>query len=333
MSNFKKYTEDDADFAFMKRQYEDKIDEMEPLDASGLCFSLSKAYEDIGDNDLAFKYLAEGNEIKGKTVYYNNETQEAIYAGNKASYVPELFKKFADCGSKSQIPVFIVGMPRSGTTLTEQIISSHPDVYGAGELSLLGRVIRELGPMTPENAAEMGEAYVKYIKKLDKTGKAKRITDKMPGNFHKVGIIECILPHAKIIHCRRNPVDTSLSCFKQNFAYGQGWSYSLENLAKEYNRYLDMMDHWEKVLPGRILHIDYEETVSNLEEQARKLIDFVDLPWNDACLEPHKQKRTVLTASKDQVIKPVYQSSVEKWRRFEKHLQPLVTELLPESPA
>lgn len=184
--------------------------------------------------------------------------------------------------------------------------------------------------MRHDNVEEMGQAYVDYLKKLDKTGKALRITDKMPGNYMSIGFISCILPNARIIHCRRNPIDTCLSNFKQNFASGQYWSYDLEDLALQYKRYEILMEYWEQIVPGRVLHIDYEETVGNFEQQARKLIDYVGLPWDDACLEPHKQKRTVLTASKDQVIKPVYQTSVEKWRRYEKQLQPLVQKLLPD---
>jgi hypothetical protein len=152
----------------------------------------------------------------------------------------------------------------------------------------------------------------------------------MPGNYMNIGLIASILPNAKIIHCCRNPFDTCLSNFKQNFMMGQHWSYDLEELGQEYLRYLDLMAYWHKVLPGRIHDISYEETVGDVETQARKLIDFIGLEWDDACAMPHKQKRAVLTASKMQVTQPVYKTSVEKWKVYEKQLQPLVRIISPE---
>ncbi|MEC7029312.1 MAG: sulfotransferase, partial [Pseudomonadota bacterium] len=149
----------------------------------------------------------------------------------------------------------------------------------------------------------------------------------MPGNFARIGEIVSILPNAKIIHTRRNPIDNCLSCYKQNFARGQYWSYNLEELAEYYKLYEDLMAYWREVLPGQFLEIDYEDTVSDLETQARKLIDYVGLEWNDACLQPHKQKRAVLTASKMQVIKPVYKTSVKAWERYGKNLEPLIVGL------
>ena len=178
------------------------------------------------------------------------------------------------------MPVFIVGMPRSGTTLTEQIISSHPDVFGAGELSYIGDLatyFADRADKTPQVLTELGEHYLEKIKARDTTGQAKRITDKMPGNCMNLGLIAMALPDAKIIHCRRNPIDTCLSCFKQNFSHGHYWSYSLEEMADYYKEYETMMAYWREVLPGRFLEIDYEETVGNFEEQARKLIDYVGL--------------------------------------------------------
>lgn len=169
--------------------------------------------------------------------------------------------------------------------------------------------------------------YVEELKKLDASGKAKRITDKMPGNYLRMGEIVSMLPDAKIIHCRRDPVDTCLSCYKQNFARGQYWSHNLEELAHQYKLYEEMMNHWREVLPGRFMDFDYEETVMNFEPQARKLIEFIGLPWNDACLEPHKNKRGILTASKTQVIKPIYTTSVQSWKRYEKQLAPLIEAL------
>jgi hypothetical protein len=267
------------------------------------------------------------NDFKRQGVPYDREAQEAMFAHIRETYTPEILKELEGKGFDSDLPVFIVGMPRSGTTLTEQIISSHPNVYGAGELIEFGTVSKKFGDVTPDNAAAMGEAYITALKTYDPSGNAKRITDKMPANFTHIGKILSILPQAKIIHCRRDPVDTCLSCFKQNFSRGQYWSYDLEDLAHHYDEYEKMMNYWRDVLGNQFLEIDYEDTVGDFENQARKLIDFVGLEWNNACLEPHKQKRDVLTASKAQVIQPVYKTSVKSWQNYETYLEPLMNAL------
>ena len=191
--------------------------------------------------------------------------------------------------------------------------------------------MRYKGPLTPETAGDIGHEYVERIKSLPPEGEVfERITDKMPGNYNNIGLILSTLPNAKIIHCRRNPIATCLSCYKQNFASGQYWSYDLEDLGDEYLRYLEIMKFWRETQGDKILEVDYEDTVTNTEDQARKLIDYIGLEWDPACLKPHEQKRTVLTASKAQVTKPIYTSSIEGWKRYEKQLQPLVRKLLPE---
>jgi len=292
-----------------------------------LYFALSKAYEDIGDHKQSFAYLKMGNDAKRRTISYSTPLSREGYGQIKAAYTKDAIKSFEGLGYDSDIPVFIIGMPRSGTTLTEQIISSHPSVYGAGELVELSLTERQMGLLTTENAHEFGKTYVDMIKRLDPTGNAKRITDKMPGNYARLGEIVCTMPNAKIIHCRRDPIDTCLSCYKQLFARGQYWSYNLEELADQYKMYEDIMAHWRTVLPGRFIEVDYEETVNNLEGVARRLIDYIELPWDEACLKPHEQKRAVLTASKMQVIKPVYTSSVQSWKKYEDELQPLIERL------
>ncbi|MCB1530414.1 MAG: tetratricopeptide repeat protein [Rhodospirillales bacterium] len=323
----KKFKEDDPEFQKMVEL--EKTVERYGLDqAAVLNFALFSAYQDIGDDRKAFEHLKKGNDYKRKTIPYDRQQQAENYERIKQSYTPENLKTLEGKGCPSDIPVFIVGMPRSGTTLTEQLISSHPDVFGAGELMELSMTDAEYGPLNEQNAAKKGKWYVEQVKKRDVTGKATRITDKMPGNFSSLGKIVSILPHAKIIHCRRNPIDTCLSCYKQNFARGQYWSYNLEELADYYNDYLNLMSYWREVLPDKFIEIDYEDTVNTLEDQARKLIEYVDLPWDDACLEPHKQKRAVLTASKTQVIKPVYKTSVKAWARYEEELQPLIDRLM-----
>ena len=323
-------SEDDIDFQHMKK-LESKIDTYGQEAASVYFFAMSDAYEQLKNYDKAFKFLKKANDIKRKLVPHARWKEDNLHKAIETQYTPELLTRLSGSGYDSDVPIFIVGMPRSGTTLTEQILSSHPDIYGAGELRELGDVHCILPhKMTPEDMKTLGKEYVDLVKQKDKTGKALRIVDKMPANYLYLGFVASILPNAKIIHCRRNPIDTCLSCYKQSFARGQYFSYDLEDLATEYQAYLDLMDYWREVLPGRILEVDYEETVGNFEEQARKLIDHVGLEWNDACLEPHKQKRTVITASKAQVTQPIYKTSVEKWKRYEKDLQPLVKRLLPD---
>ncbi len=323
LTHLKKFKKGDEDFKKMLA-LEKNIEARGLEQASSLNFALFSAYEDVGGYKKAFEHLKKGNDYKRRLIPHDGEHQKMSYDSIKKTYTTKFLKSLEGTGYKSKVPVFIVGMPRSGTTLTEQIISSHPEVYGAGELSILTTLEKELGPLNKDNCKEMGALYVKNIKKLDPTKKAKRITDKMPGNFASIGKIISILPNAKIIHCRRNPIDTCLSCYKQSFARGQYWSYNLEELAEHYKLYEDLMAYWREVLPDRFLEIDYEETVGNFEEQAHKLIDFVGLPWHKACLSPHKQKRAVLTASKSQVIKPVYKTSVKAWKRYEKQLEPLI---------
>lgn len=320
----KKFTEDDPDFIKIKEMVKNGSD-YGPAAESILNYAMFSIYESMGDYDKAFEYLITANSYSKEKNRYSEQGDRNTHSNMGKSFTAEYVKSYEGKGCESEIPVFILGMPRSGTTLTEQIISSHPNVYPAGELSDLGTVIRELGPLKHENAAEIGQAYVDKVLARNKGGDGiTRITDKMPGNYQSIGLIRCILPNAKIIHCRRNPADNLLSCFKQNFAVGHFWSYDLEWAAQHYNNYAALMEYWRKGLPGQFLEIDYEETVNNFEEQARKLIDFVGLEWNDACLEPHKQKRAVLTASKNQVIKPVYKTSVEAWKRYEKQLQPMI---------
>ncbi len=323
LSHLKKFTKEDADFKKML-ELEQNIEARGIDQASVLNFALYKAHEDIGEYEKAFEHLKKGNDYKRRLIPYDSKMQGNVRKSIETAYSKEKLRSYEGKGYESDIPVLIVGMPRSGTTLTEQIISSHPDVYGAGELTVLSTLEKNHGLLDQDNAKELGKAYVDAVKELDETDKMKRITDKMPGNYAHIGLITSILPNAKIIHCRRDPIDTCLSCYKQNFARGQYWSYNLEELAAQHKLYQEVMAYWREVLPGRFLEIDYEETVNNFEEQARKLIDYVGLPWDDACLSPHKQKRAVLTASKTQVIKPVYKTSVKAWKRYEEQLQPLI---------
>ena len=290
-----------------------------------LYYALFKAYEDIGEYDKAFEALKKGADIRRSCSVYNEVSHSNFLEKIINSNTIESIETFDKKGSTSDVPIFIVGMPRSGTTLTEQIISSHPDIYGAGELYTLHNVEREMDEPTPHNAKEWGDRYVELVRNInDESKAARKITDKMPSNFTRLGQIVTTMPNAKIIHCRRNPIDTCLSCYKQLFSRGHYWSYNLEEIVGHYKQYDTVMAHWRKIMPERFLEINYEDTINDFENQARKLLDYVEMEWDDACLTPHKSKRSVLTASKAQVRKPIYNTSIESWKRYEEQLQPLV---------
>ncbi len=227
-------------------------------------------------------------------------------------------------------------MPRSGTTLLEQILSTHSGVFGAGELSTMSEVIAAAMPggeyrHFPEPAADfsrgqwqqLGESYLRQVWEL--APHASHITDKMPANFIYIGMIHLMFPHAKIIHAMRNPMDSCFSCYSRLFNKGNlAYSYDLDALGRYCSRYLALMEHWHAVLPaGTIFDCRYEDMVENTEAQARKLLEYLGLPWDERCLDFHKNKRRVKTASQTQVQKPIYKSSVERWKHYEKHLGPL----------
>lgn len=240
-------------------------------------------------------------------------------------------------GDPTDVPIFIVGMPRSGTSLVEQILASHPEVFAAGELSDLEitsqRACRRLGiqptpypsympTLTREQVLEMGRPYLDRIRAT--APGAKRHTDKMPHNFRHVGMIWQLFPNARVIHCRRDPIDTCLSCYSISFNASHSYSNSLEGLAFMYGEYRRLMQHWRTSLPLNLLEVVYEDLVHSPEEWSRKVVDFAGLPWNEKCLDFHKTKRAVLTASVDQVRRPVYDSSIGRWQKFETHLKPLI---------
>lgn len=240
-------------------------------------------------------------------------------------------------GDPTDVPIFIVGMPRSGTSLVEQILASHPEVFAAGELSdleiIAQRACRRLGiqprpyptympTLTEEQVRLMGRPYLDRIRAT--APRASRHTDKMPHNFRHVGLIWHLFPNARIIHCRRDPIDTCLSCYSISFNASHAYSNSLEGLAFMYGEYRRLMQHWRTSLPLNMLEVVYEDLVYSPEEWSRKIVDFAGLPWNDRCLDFHKTKRAVLTASVDQVRRPVYDSSIGRWKKFETHLKPLI---------
>jgi tetratricopeptide (TPR) repeat protein len=331
LSTFKKFdSQEDPVFKKMLA-FEEKIETYGVQVESAYYLSLATIFETFGEYDRAFEYLKKGNDAKKKLVSGERSlaNQETYIEANKSAYTPEVMEKVKGYGNDSSQPIFILGMPRSGTTLTEQIISSHPDVTPGGELTFMGHVHSNVSLNHVSDLKAAADEYLKLARDFIGIDDKTRFTDKMPGNHMLIGLIHALLPNAKIIYCKRNAIDNCLSCYQQNFYMGHYWSYDQEDLATYYKNHEGMMDYWRELLPDGFLEINYEETVGNFEEQARKLIDYVGLEWDDACLKPHKLKRTVMTASRAQVTQPIYKTSVEKWRKYEKGLQPLVRAIDP----
>ncbi|MCG3268263.1 sulfotransferase [Yoonia sp. I 8.24] len=270
---------------------------------------------------------------------FDLDRHRQFYGSLIETFTPEFFAERTDFGNDSERPVFIVGMPRSGTTLTEQICASHPDVYGAGELSELYKIARSLGhsaseptalakalgTMTKRDSQKLADRYLSALKRRDR--KALRVVDKMPHNYEFLGLITLLFPNAKIINCNRDPMDNCLSCFMHRFAESHGYNADLETVGYYYREYRKLMDHWQDVLPSPILLMQYEETVADLETRARALIDFVALPWDPACLAFHETERTVRTPSRWQVRQPIYTTSVKRWTRYGDAVAPLQSAL------
>lgn len=300
-----------------------------------LHFALGKCFDDVGDYDRAFQNFIEGCKLKRATFTYDSEQTTQHFSDIIRVFNRATIERLRGSGDPSRLPIFVLGMPRSGTTLVEQIIASHPDVHGAGELpdlmEIAQRDVAGNGVVFPDNIPALDQSSLSawaadYIAGLQRRAPdAKRITDKMPTNYFAIGLIHAMLPNAKIIHVNRNPVDTCLSCFVQLFSKQLEHTYDLSELGQYYVDYARLMEHWRSVLPaGTLLEVQYEDIVADQEGQARRMIDFCGLYWNDACIDFHKSKRSVHTASVTQVRQPIYKSSVERWRPYEKFLGPLL---------
>lgn len=333
LSNARKFKPDDPEIARVEELIAAKDTSAKEL--RGLYFAAAKMCDDVGRYDDAFRYYDAANKMAaGK---YDQKTLEQSYADLKKTYSRKFFEEHRAYGLDSERPVFIVGMPRSGTTLTETIVGAHPQAHAAGELETAKRCEREMADLVfkdegPQKNARhlswvgaevLAQRYLDAIDRKTKNANAIRVTDKMPHNFQAVGLIALMFPKARIIHTRRNPFDTCLSIWQQNFNDAHTYSRNLTDLGHHYAHYLDLMEHWRDALPGRMLEIDYEDLVENQEQVTRRLIDFVGLPWDDACLRPHELQRTVLTASVWQVRQPVYKRSAGRWKNYEAHLAPL----------
>ena len=313
-----------------------------------LHFALGKAYGDVGERERSFGHLLAGNREMRLQKPYDEAATLDEFERIAAAYTPALMRARQGAGVRSEMPVFVVGMPRSGSTLAEQILASHPDMYGAGEcgdLGTLAEVMRIPGdrPLLPDGIAELPDGGLQWLglgylqRMTPKAPQARRIVDKNLGSFKHLGLIHLAMPGARIIHTRRDPVDTCLSCFSHLFAGEHPYAYDLAELGRYWRAYDRLMAHWRSVLPpGVLLELQYEEVVEDLEGQARRLIAHCGLEWNDACLSFHKTERVVRTASMLQVRQPIYRGSVQKWRAYGELLRPLLDALgdaVPPAPA
>jgi len=339
LSTIIKYSEVDRDIQAMENLYNKKGDIPE-ADRIDLGFALGKAFEDLKDYSKAFDFILEANRLKRESYEYSIQEDQDLFARIKQIFSPDFFAAHHDTGSQDRTPIFILGMPRSGTTLVEQILASHPLVFGAGELAILenvinsictGRAIAQFPECMPalgmETLERMGSDYISKVR--EHSSATEHITDKMPDNFLRVGLIETILPAAKVIHCMRHPMDNCLSIFKNDFSKkgSNKYAYNMVELGRYYNLYQDLMAYWEKVLPGFMYTIRYEEIVSDLQNQTKELLDFCGLPWDKTCLAFYKTERRVSTASLAQVRQPIYKDSIELWKRYERQLEPLRKEI------
>ena len=318
-------------------------------------FAVGKALEDRADYAPSFQHYARGNALRLVQIPYNCDDTTARLSRVREIYTAEFFRERAGMGCDAADPIFIVGLPRAGSTLIEQILSSHSAVEGTMELPDIISITRALrnaaadgragGPSRPSMASgalgllpgayhdvlarlrgdelrALGEQYLARTRIHRKLGRAYFI-DKMPNNFAHVGLIHLVLPNAKIIDARRNPLACGFSCFKQHFAHGQNFSYGLDNIGRYYRDYVELMAHFDAVLPGRVHRINYEDMVENTEREVHRLLDYCGLPFEEACLRFFENERPVRTASSEQVRQPIYRSGVNHWQHYEPWLDPL----------
>jgi tetratricopeptide (TPR) repeat protein len=302
-----------------------------------LCFALGKALEDRGEFAESWNYYERGNALKLLDSKYQPESIEANTAGQIRVCTPTFFAGRTRWGDPRPDPIFIVGLTRAGSTLLEQILASHSQVEGTHELADIQRIVlgvqgtdaqgepvlypSALDGLTAQDCLELGRRYLMDTQ-VYRSGRP-FFVDKMPNNFRHVGLIHLILPNAKIIDARREPMSCCFSNLKQLFAQGQEFSYGVDNIARYYRTYLDLMDHWDRVLPGRVLRVQHEDVVDDLEGSVRRLLDYCGLPFENACVDFHKTQRSVRTPSSEQVRQPIFRDGLDQWRNFEPWLDPL----------
>ena len=340
LANLKTYSFSDEELSVMESLQ--GAPELSYMSRIHVAFALGKAYEDRGLIERSFESYEHGNALKRKQTRYTTQQMQEEFAGQKKHCTMEMISRQSGKGFAAPDPIFIVGLPRAGSTLIEQILASHSQVDGTLELPdilslahrLRGRSIvsdrdrypRVLGELPGAELQSLGEAYIENTRIHRK--RAPFFTDKMPNNFRHLGLIHLILPDAKIIDARRAPLDCCWSGFKQLFAEGQEFTYGLEDIGHYYREYVGLMEHWDAVLPkGRILRVQHEEVLDDLEGQVRRILDHCNLPFENACINFHKTERAVRTASSEQVRQPINRSGQGQWRPFDRFLGPLKSAL------
>ena len=303
-----------------------------------LSFALGKAYEDMKVYDKAFSHWKQGNFLKRKEIKYSTKYQARLVKVIKDNFKKDLFEKFKNYVNQDKTLIFIIGMPRSGTTLVQQILSSHKKIFGAGESNQLSNNINEnfftqngllkenLYNYDPVNFNKIGEIYIKNIRQLSTDNRYMLVKDLL--NFTWLGFIKLIFPNAKIVHCVRNPLDTCLSLFKNYFIGGVDFSYDLTELGEYYNLYREIKTFWDNILPNYCVNINYEELIRDPKKQIEKLLNGCNLEWDENCLQFYNNKHFLSTGSNSiNVHQPIYRTSMQSWKRYEKQLQPLIKEL------
>jgi len=335
LSQLKQYRPGDPQIELVKSLLSDST--INNADRMHLSFTLAKVSDDLGNKSQFLNYLNKGNHLRKQNLKYTIEKDERLFDQIKKIFNEQLLPINNDelIKPSSVRPIFIIGMPRSGTTLTEQILASHNHVYGAGELSTLGTLIapiiknltaNDVNHITQDHLHDIRHQYLNFLLQLNVPEKI--ITDKMPLNFRFTGFILALFPEAKIIHLRRDARATCWSIYKHYFiSNGNGFAYNLNDLAHFYNLYTDLMTFWQQLFPGKIYDLCYEQLTTNQEKETRNLLNHCDLNWEKQCLEFHTTKRAVSTASTRQVKQKMYQGSSEAWRKYEDHLQPLINTL------
>lgn len=329
LSALKQYQEDDEHIDILKSLL-NNIENIPVENRIRLYFVLGKVYADLKDYDIAFEYYHSGNKLKRSTYEYDENHVQKIVENIKTIFSKTYVGGKEISRDDKLVPIFIVGMPRSGSSLVEQILSSHSKVHGGGELPFLGDLLNErLGKfpddiqgISDDELEDIGLEYLKKVRMLN--SEAQYIVDKMPSNYQYVGLITKILPEALIINTNRDPMDCCVSIYTKLFLYTLPYTNDLGELGRYFKVYCKLMDHWRAVIPDGVLYdISYENVVENFEVEVRKLIDFIGLDWEDECLSFYENKSRVKTASAAQVRKPIYKTSIERWRVYEKHLAPL----------
>ena len=331
LSQLTKYESNNEHFDLLKKLYKDPKDTN--MQKTELLFALGKASEDIRDFGNAFRYYTEGNELRRKEIIFSIQQEKDEFKNIKKVFNSNIFDKFKKFGNFDQTPIFILGMPRSGSTLVEQILSTHSAVFGGDELNFFADLIdkyfnnkskgflsNNIININKDNLKKIGQEYIDYLKKI--SNNSEKVTDKLPINFKWIGFIKLLLPNSTIIHCTRNPKGNCLSIFKNYFASRKlNFAYSLDEIVEFYNLYNDLMKYWSNLLPNFITTIKYEKIVENPEKEIRNLIKVCNLSWEDKCLKFYDNKRPIKTASNIQARKKIYKSAIDSWKNYESYLK------------